>query len=174
MSKVKSVYRRASESRAKFASNITEADVQKTFGTIRQQAIKTKYDSYNEMFNVAGKIGEITTEIGEAKRTQSEIEQGVDIARRKLATKGDDGKMIVPDMAFDRKNQQFTFGDKTYSTGDMQALYKKNDELELDALLGIERTDYKKKEEDPQVEKENTAFQPFKFKSLFDTLGYNN
>tara|TARA_X000001382_G_C3148473_1_gene172106 strand:+ start:95 stop:589 length:495 start_codon:yes stop_codon:yes gene_type:complete len=164
MSKVKSVYRRASESRAKFASNITEADVQKTFGTIRQQAIKTKYDSYNEMFNVAGKIGEITTEIGEAKRRQSEIEQGVDLASRKLGVEG----------TFDRKNQQFTFGDKTYSTGDMQALYKKNDELELDALLGIERTDYKKKEEDPQVEKLNTEFKPFKFKSLFDTLGYNN
>ena len=89
--KVKTIYDRIGEAQSNFASNITQADVQKSLGAIRVDAVKQKYETGQNLLNFAGKIGEISQEVGEARKTQSEVEQGIDIARRKLATADKDG-----------------------------------------------------------------------------------
>ena len=170
--KVKNIYDRIGEAQSNFASNITQADVQKSLGAIRIDAVKQKYESGQNLLNFAGKVGEISQEIGEARTTQSEVEQGIDIARRKLATKSEDGEMIVPDLDFDRRSQTYTLAGDEYSKGDFQALFQKEKELRLNKVLGINDTRYKKTEE--EEEKKYKDYKPFEFKSLWDTMDWNS
>ena len=172
MAKVKTIYDRIGEAQSNFASDITQADVQKSLGAIRVDAVKQKYDSFQNISNFAGKVGEISQEIGEARKTKSEVEQGIDIARKKLATEGEDGTMIVPDVEFDRKNQTYTLGGDEYSKGDFQALFQKEKEIRLNKILGIEDTRYKKTEEKKEIKYQD--YEPFKFKSLWETMDWNN
>lgn len=169
--KVKTIYDRIGEAQSNFASNITQADVQKSLGAIRVDAVKQKYDTGQNVLNFAGKIGEISQEVGEARKTQSEVEQGIDIARRKLATADKDGEMIVPDLEFDRRNQTYTLAGDEYNKGDFQALFQKEKELRLNKVLGIEDTRYTKTEEEEKTYKD---YKPFEFKSLWDTMDWNS
>ena len=169
--KVKTIYDRIGEAQSNFASNITQADVQKSLGAIRVDAVKQKFNTGQNVLNFAGKLGEISQEVGEARKTQSEVEQGIDIARRKLATADKDGEMIVPDLEFDRRNQTYTLAGDEYSKGDFQALFQKEKELRLNKVLGIEDTRYTKTEEEEKTYKD---YKPFEFKSLWDTMDWNS
>ena len=171
MAKVKTIYDRIGEAQSNFSSDIKQADVQKSLGAIRLDAVKQKYDTAQNMLNFAGKVGEINQECKEARKTKSEIEQGIDIARRKLATESEDGQMIVPDLEFDRRNQTYTLAGDEYSKGDFQALYQKEKELRLNKVLGINDTRYKKTEEEEKTYKD---YKPFEFKSLWDTMDWNS
>ena len=171
MAKVKTIYDRIGEAQSDYAYNVTQADVQKSLGAIRVQGVKQKYDTFQNILNFAGKLGEIKQEIGEATTTQSEVEQGIDIARRKLATKSEDGEMIVPDLDFDRRSQTYTLAGDEYSKGDFQALFQKEKELRLNKVLGINDTRYRKTEEE---EKKYKDYKPFEFKSLWDTMDWNS
>ena len=80
--------------------------------------------------------------------------------------------MIVPDVEFDRKNQTYTLGGDEYSKGDFQALFQKEKEIRLNKILGIEDTRYKKTEEKKEIKYQD--YEPFKFKSLWETMDWNN
>jgi len=170
--KVKSIYDRIGEAQSNFSSDIGQVDVQKSLGAIRVDAVKQKYDTAQNYLNFAGKMGEIKQELGEARKTKSEVEQGIDIARRKLATADKDGEMIVPDLEFDRRNQTYTMGGDEYSKGDFQALFQKEKDLRLNKILGIEDTRYQKTEDEEK--KTYKEYKPFEFKSLWDTMDWNN
>ena len=178
MAKVKTIYDRIGEAQSNFSSDIRQADVEKSLGAIRVDAVKQKYDTFQNVLNFAGKLGEINQELGEARKTKSEVEQGIDIARKQLATEsiveGEEGKMIVPDVAFDRKNQTYTIGGDEYSKGDFQALFQKEKDLRLNKILGIKDTRYTKTEEEEKKEKTYKEYKPFEFKSLWDTMDWNN
>lgn len=174
MAKVKTIYDRIGEAQSDYAYNVTQADVQKSLGAIRVEGIKQKYDTFQNILNFAGKVGEIKQELGEARKTKSDIEQGIDIARKKLAIEGEDGKMIVPEVDFDKRSQTYKIGENEYSKGDFQALFQKEKELRLNKILGIEDTRYTKTEDEEKKEITYQDYEPFKFKSLWDTMDWNN
>ena len=144
MAKIKNVYSRIGQAKAKTSHHLIQADVEKGLENIRQAQLKRQHETVNELFNLAGKGLEVYGEVKEAQETKGEIEKGIELARKQNPNEEFSfEKTSLKDVMRgegswkDLGKSKYMLGEDEFTGADFQALYKKSQQINLNKLLGI-------------------------------------